>query len=174
MAVNRIDVEIGNFDLTVKTLVLTATPSTTDDKQCQVYAELGDGVNNLDGSGGIFELTLKIGNQNVQPAPQPYQFGTSPRASIKTNTIVIPANQEVKAYIRSPNAADTNIAVKAYLFEIILLDSVELTIDPDDLRNALSGITIPNRRVVLGPCRSAETIGITRLGSCGTVKITRQ
>jgi len=162
MPINRIQVETGNYDLTERTLVLTATPSIIEDTQCQVYIELGDGTNNLDGTGGTFELTLRIGSQNVQPAPQPYDFGTSLRAAAKTNIIIIPKGQEVKAYIKSPNAADTNVAVKAYLFEIPLLDSVELVIDPNDLRNALASITIPNKRVVLGPCRSTEIVGITR------------
>ena len=172
MTINRIDTEIGNYDLTVTTRVLAAISSETKDTQCQVYVEIGDGTNNLDGSGGIFELTLKINGQNVQPAPQSYEFGLSPRASIKTNALIIPMGQTVQVYIKSPNAADTLVAVKAYLFEIPQVDSVELVLDPDDLRTALSSITIPNQRVILGPCQEASAVRIIRSG-CGVVSIAR-
>lgn len=155
--IDRVKVQTSTLNLTSRKLVLQATPSADEDKQCQVYVELGDGINNLDGSGGIFELTLRIGGQNVQPAPQLYEFGNAPRAAVKTNSIVIPAGQEVKAFIRSPNPGDTNIAVRAYLFRMAFLDPIEIIIDPDDLRDALGAIDIPNKRVVLGACRSSGT-----------------
>lgn len=57
--------------------------------------------------------------------------------------------------------------------DVPLLSSVELVIDPDDLRDALGSITIPNETVVLGPCRTAQTVKITR-DSRGIISITRE
>ena len=173
MSIIRVATGIGNYDLTSEALVLTATPSVAEDKRCQVHVELGDGTDNLDGSGGIFELTLKVGAHRIQPAPQQYEFGISPQASVKTNDFIVPAGQVVKVYIESPNPADTNVYVTAYLFEIP--DIVELVIDPEDLQSilitAMSGVTIPNERVVLGPCEQPGAISINRQN--GVVSITR-
>jgi len=66
------------------------------------------------------------------------------------------------------------------------IGTIELVIDPDDLRAALGSIDIPNKRIVLGPaqeiagcsrvvvgpCRDSAEIGITRVN--GVVKIVRQ
>jgi hypothetical protein len=79
---------------------------------------LGDGVNDLDGSGGDFELTIEFGGQTNMPDPQLIAFSSGTRASVFTEQFVLPLNEVVTTKIKSPNAADTSVWTHACIYEV--------------------------------------------------------
>ena len=85
---------------------------------CQILVYLGDGTNDLDGSGGDFELTIQFGNQTNMPDPQIMAFSTAARASVFTEQFVLPVNETVTTKIKSPNAADTGVWTHACIYEV--------------------------------------------------------
>ena len=114
----QLDSENGDYDLTSIQTVLTDTPDAANPMLCMGYVVLGDGAKDLDGSGGDFELTVSVGGQAVQPAPQTVTFGTDVRAAAFTLPFPVPANAEVLLRIKSPNATDTDVDVTAYLYDM--------------------------------------------------------
>ena len=98
--------------------VLQYTNATDDTMVCQIVVYLGNGTNNLDGSGGDFELTIEFGSQTNMPDPQLIFFSTAVRASIFTEQFVLPITETVTAKIRSPNAADTAVWTHACIYEV--------------------------------------------------------
>ena len=130
MRLKQLDTENGDRNLTSAVTVLTHTPDATYNMLCQALVYLGDGAKNLDGSGGIFELTITVGGQTVQPNPQYMDFGTEVRAAIWTSQFPVLANEAVVLKIKSPNAADADVDVTAYLytpFDYWLEANTELT-----------------------------------------------
>ena len=67
MPVIRHDSEPADLNLTSLVTVLTHTPNASADTICQGYVAFGDGVKNLDGTGGDFEFTITVGGQTIQP-----------------------------------------------------------------------------------------------------------
>lgn len=118
MSIVQLDTENADRNLTSLVTVLTHTPSVSDNVLCQGYVALGDGTKNLDGTGGQFELVVTVGGQTVQPSPQIMTFGTEVRSSVWTTVFPVPANNEVILRVLSPNAADTDVDVTAYLFDV--------------------------------------------------------
>jgi len=116
MRLKQLDTENGDRNLTSAVTVLTHTPDATYNMLCQALVYLGDGVKNLDGSGGIFELTITVGGQTVQPSPQYMDFGSEVRAAIWTSQFPVLANEAVVLQVKSPNAADSDVDVTAYLY----------------------------------------------------------
>ena len=116
--ITLLDTESADFDLTATKTVLTDTPSTTAPKRCIGQVDLGDGVKDLDASGGNFELTVSVGSQVGEPGPQTIAFGTNARSFIETHEFVVPANAEVLLQVKSPNAGDTDVTVTARLYAI--------------------------------------------------------
>lgn len=115
--ITQLDSENADRDLTSLITVLTHTPSATEAMSCQGYIKFGDGTKNLDGTGGAFELTITVGGQTIEPDPQTLTFSTAVRASVWTIPFSVPANEEVILRVKSPNAADTDVDVTAYLFD---------------------------------------------------------
>ena len=70
-------------------------------------------------------MTITVGGQTVEPNPQVMYFSTATRVAIWTSVFPVPANSEVVMKVKSPNAADTDVDVTAYLFEAAA--SVDLT-----------------------------------------------
>jgi len=118
MAIEELDTENADRDITTLITVLTDTPHATDDLLCQGLILLGDGAKDLDGSGGLFELTITVGGQTVEPDPQGIHFSTAVRAAVYTTIFAVPAGEEVIMRILSPNAADSDVDVTAYLYNI--------------------------------------------------------
>ena len=85
---------------------------------CQIVAHFGDGINDLDGSGGDFELTLQFGDQVNMPDPQLIAFSSSTQASVFTEQFVLPINETATAKIKSPNAADTSVWTHCCIYEV--------------------------------------------------------
>lgn len=115
--ITQLDTENADRNITSTTTVLTHTPSATDHMVCMGYIALGDGTKNLDGTGGAFLLTITVGGQTVQPAAQSITFGTEVRSAVWTTPFPVPANAEVVLRVQSPNAADTDVDVTAYLYD---------------------------------------------------------
>lgn len=85
---------------------------------CQGVIHLGEGSNDLDGTGGDFELTLQFGSQVNQPDPQLIYFSTAIRVSVFTVQFPLPVNETVTFKIKSPNAADTTVWTHACIYEV--------------------------------------------------------
>ena len=85
---------------------------------CQIITQLGDGVNDLDGSGGNFEHTLQFGSQVVEPDPQLIYYSSATRAAVFTEQFPLPVGGTVYAKIKSPNAADTAVWVRSCIYEV--------------------------------------------------------
>ena len=79
---------------------------------------LGDGVKDLDGTGGEFEFTMLLGSQTVQPDPQLIWFSTATRAAVFTEQFPLYIGETVTLKIKSPNAADTDVNVHACIVEV--------------------------------------------------------
>ena len=79
---------------------------------------LGNGSNDLDGSGGSFEFTLEFGSRINQPDPQMIYFSTDTQASVFTEQFPLYIGETVYAKIKSPNAADTSVWVRACIVEV--------------------------------------------------------
>lgn len=79
---------------------------------------LGDGVKDLGGTGGEFELTMELGSQTVQPDPQLVWFSTATRTSVFTEQFPLYIGESVTLKIKSPNAADSDVNVHACIVEV--------------------------------------------------------
>lgn len=111
------DSENADRDLTSLVTCLTHTPSASKHTRCQGLFFFGDGSDDLDGSGGDFEFVVTVGGQTVQPSPETVHFGTEVRSSAPTTSFPVPANAEVILRAKSPNGADTDVDVTAYLYQ---------------------------------------------------------
>ena len=191
MSLTLLDTEHADRDLTSEVAVLTHTPSASDAKQCQAMVLFGDGSKDLDGSGGAFAITVTVGSQTVEPDPQTVTFSSAARTAIWTNPFPVPANSAVVVKAKSPNAADTDVDVTAYLYEVphgeivdIYHAVIDLTIDDANSQDEYTvvwfkngvrlaaGITLPKIQGVKradGTDLVAET-AMTAIGSSGGVK----
>jgi len=114
------DSENADLDITSLITCLTDTPDASNPSLCQGLIFMGDGAKNLDGNGGIFELVITIGGQTLQPSTKKMLFDPEVRSSMKTPEFLVPANTEVLLRILSPNGADTDVDVTAYLYDVSL------------------------------------------------------
>jgi len=112
-----VDNENADFDLTSVQTVLTHT--LTEDGLYVGRVQIGDGVKDLDASGGGFELTVVIGGNTVEPGPQTITFGTNARSSAISAMFVGKAGEQVLLKLKSPNAGDTDVDVTADLFALV-------------------------------------------------------
>ena len=116
-----VQLDTENADRDIKTAaitVLTHTPDASNPMICQGLILLGDGAKNLDGTGGSFLLYITVGGQTIQPSPQTVTFSTAVRAAVWSTPFPVPANAEVIMQVKSPNAADSDVDVTAYLYDI--------------------------------------------------------
>lgn len=121
MGVERLDYEDSNLDIYnggSGNTVLTHTPSATVHTICQAYVALGDDSDPLSGTGGDYELVIAVGGQIVEPSPQTVTFSTAVRVGIWTASFPVPANQSVVISVTSPNSGETDVDVKAHLFDV--------------------------------------------------------
>jgi len=112
-----VDNENADFDLTSVQTVLTHT--LTEDGLYVARLQIGDGVKDLDASGGGFELTIVIDGNTVEPGPQTITFGTNARSSAISATFVGKVGEQVLLKLKSPNAGDTDVDVTADLFALV-------------------------------------------------------
>ena len=131
-------------DLTSQVTVFTYTNATGQDLIAMGIVSLGDGSKDLDGSGGTFELTLELGGQSVQPDPQLIFFSTAGRAMTFTEQFTLYDGETVNFKVKSPNAADTDVTVKACLIET---GSEDTRTDLDAIIAALAILAASQQRV---------------------------
>lgn len=118
MAITQLDIESDVRDIyTAAVTALTHTPSASKHTQCQVCIELGDGADDLCGTGGPHLIYITVGGQELYPLAAPV-FATATRASWRSDPFPVPANQQVVVKVKSPNAADTAVATTARLYEV--------------------------------------------------------
>ncbi len=114
----QLDMENADRDISSLITVLTNTPDISNPTWCQGYIELGYGAKTLDGSGGNFELVITVGGFMIQPSPQVVIFGTEVRSAVWTTPFPVPANAAVILRVKSPNGADSDVDVMAYLYDL--------------------------------------------------------
>jgi len=119
----QVDTENGDYDLTSAVTVLTDTPNASNPTICQALLLAGDGAKNLDGSGGNFNVTVTIAGVTIEPDPDVKAVSSgATRAALMSNKFLVPANGEVIIKLKSPNGADTDVDVTAYLYDISKVD----------------------------------------------------
>lgn len=136
----QLDTENADRDLTSLITVLTHTPDASNPCLCQALVLFGDGAKDLDGTGGDFELTITVGGQTIQPDPQTVTFSTAVRGAVFSTKFPVPANAEVVVRVLSPNVADTDVDVTAYLYDVGALQpttrGTALDVDADGIAGA--------------------------------------
>jgi hypothetical protein len=105
-------------DLTSQVTTLEYTNDGTETMVCQIVVYLGDGANDLDGTGGSFEHTIMFGSQTNMPDPQLINYSTATRVSVFTEQFPLPVGETVTTKIKSPNAADTSVWCHACIYEV--------------------------------------------------------
>lgn len=126
------------YDLTSQIQIFSYTNNGNEVLVCQGLVAFGNGVNDLDGTGGDFEFTLAFGGVPVQPDPQLLYFGEVETARTFTEQFPLPVGVTVTFKVKSPNAADSNVWVNACLYEV----SVESIRDEiDDIQDSLADIS---------------------------------
>lgn len=110
-----LDIENADRDLTTAVTVLTHTPDPSGARICTGLIVLGDGTKDLDGTGGDFEVTVTIDGAAWDGGPETVTLGTTVKAFIHTDSFIVPAGNEVVIKVLSPNGADTDVDVTAYL-----------------------------------------------------------
>jgi hypothetical protein len=128
--IEQIDTENADRDIkTAYIACLTHTPSTTEAMQCQAALFLGDGVKDLDGTGGTFKIKINIGSQESHELSFTVTAGDT-RTVLWTPVFPVLANTAVVIYLLSPNAADADVDVTGYLYDC---DPLAITYNADIL-----------------------------------------
>jgi hypothetical protein len=104
----------ANRNLFAGATCYTGTPDANNARLCFAMIKFGNGTNDLDGSGGTFNIVVSVGGQRWQ-ADEDYLFGNSLRAAIQTFAFLVPANNTLTIDVTSPNAADTAVSVSVVL-----------------------------------------------------------
>ena len=109
----------GDFDLAAGAAVYNDTPDATATRLCIVSIQFGDGVKNLDGTGGDFTLEITFaGAATLQPNPQTITFDTAVISAIGTEPFLVPANTAVAITVTSPNAGDSDVDVTTTFYDL--------------------------------------------------------
>jgi len=116
MALHQLDTENADRNITSLITVLTDSPAVSG--MCVGLIKFGDGTKNLNGTGGDFSLVITVGGQTVQPSPQTITFSTAVRASVWTTPFPVVAGDQVIIRVLSPNAADSDVDITAYLYDM--------------------------------------------------------
>lgn len=116
--IEQLDSENDDRDIKTAYIVcLTHTPSTVEAMHCQGVLFLGDGAKNLDGTGGGFKTRVTIGSQESVEKTHTLT-AANVQAWIKTDKFLVKANTEITIEVLSPNAADADVDVTAYLYDM--------------------------------------------------------
>lgn len=133
----QLDTENADVDLTGYITVLTDTPDTANPVECQALVLLGDGVKDLDGTGGTFKIKVEIGSQESHELSFTVT-AADVRAVLWTPKFPVPANTVVIIKVLSPNGADTDVDATAYLYD---LDPLAITpTEPTTVETTLRGM----------------------------------
>jgi len=121
-SIRQLDTENGDYDLTSQVTVLTHTVP-DGPTLCVASVYLGDGVKNLDGSGGDFELEIIVDGNSYDGGVQTKTLGTQVRAFLQSVPFMVRDDDVVLVKVKSPNAADTDVDVTAFLDDMSPLQS---------------------------------------------------
>ena len=77
----------------------------------------------LDGSGGDFTFTVRVGGFTIQPAGQVVEFGVQVNSKIPSHAFTVYNFETVEVDVTSPNAADNAVTVTATLEDVSPLQS---------------------------------------------------
>jgi hypothetical protein len=114
--IEQLDTENADRDISAYVACLTHTPSTVEAMQCQGALFLGDGVKNLDGTGGTFKIKIEIGSQESHELSFTVTAGDV-RTVLWTPVFPVLANTAVIIKVLSPNGADSDVDVTGYLYD---------------------------------------------------------
>ena len=110
----------GLRDLTTSGGVVchTKTPDAGDPLKVSTRIQLGDGANDLDGTGGDFLVTVTVGGRAVSfNGGKTHTLGTDAEGVIILDPFPVVAAEEVIIKVESPNAADTNVRIIVQLYD---------------------------------------------------------
>ena len=120
-AITQIDSDTGTtYDLSSIQTVYSGIVDSNDHRRVQVLIELGNGSNDLDGTGGAFEVTIISGGQTLNGGIIYNILGTEVRASIETMAFTVRSGDTLTIKLKSPNAGDTTVAVDVYVMDTTL------------------------------------------------------
>ncbi len=117
MTIALLDTENADRDLTSQVVVLTHT-ITEGPSKLQVKVDLGDGVKDLDGTGGDFELQIEVNGRVWDGGVQTKAIGTEIETFIESQQFTANEGDEIIAKVKSPNAGDSDVDVTAYLYDM--------------------------------------------------------
>ncbi len=112
----QLDSENADRDIHAEVLCLTHTPDAAAARLCQALVYLGDGVKGLDGTGGNFTLRVNLAGRSG-PARTVALAAGQTKGWMQSEPFAVPAATAVTVYVLSPNAADIDVDVTAYLFD---------------------------------------------------------
>lgn len=109
--------ETANADLYAAAVeVLRYTPDASNARRVQIMAFLGNGVLDLGGDGGNYELTVSLGDWQFDGGAQIRVLGTATQAALVSSEFVVPAGLEVVVDLQSPNSDDDHVYVNTKLY----------------------------------------------------------
>ena len=142
--ITQLDTENADVDISQEyALVLTDTPDTVVPVECQVLLLLGDGAKDLDAAGGTYIVNIHIGSQSGFEESF-VVTAADIRSAFWSKKFPVPANTEVKVYLYSPLAADTDVDVIAYLYDVDPLSGVPA--EPTTVETTLRGFVMQTWR----------------------------
>lgn len=128
--IEQLDTENADLDIQAAyVLCLTDTPSTVEAMRCQVLVLFGDGAKDLHTNAAVIKMKIDIGSQEGYEVSFT-KIAADLRENIWSGAFPVPANTEVKVYVLSDNANDSDVDVTAYLYD---MDPLGVTPDADVL-----------------------------------------
>lgn len=151
--------------------VLSTTPDASNPRLVYALIKLGDGTKNLDGTGGVFVVTMTVGGNSLRGGSESYVCGTAVRSALQTSATFVPAGQAVTISVTSPNAADTDVDVTAYLVSMTSPSGTrsELGLAAADLDTQLDAIAAQTD--LIGPGGAILNAPVTPTGTLNDIII---
>ena len=118
MSQTLLDSEQSTYDLqaTAQT-VLEYAQGSADPVRCRVKLAIGDESNPLDGTGGEFTVTVTVDDVELYGYPKTLTLAATTTEIIwQSDEFIADEGAEIKVTLDSPNAADDDVGVYAYLY----------------------------------------------------------
>ncbi|GAB5404320.1 MAG: hypothetical protein Aurels2KO_25510 [Aureliella sp.] len=93
--------------------VFSGVVDASNNRMCRMSLYFGDGTNDLEGSGGVVEVTLSIGGNAVNGGRESQLLGASSRAYMQSEAFLVRAGETLDVAISSANGGDTSVNVEA-------------------------------------------------------------
>ncbi|GAB5402817.1 MAG: hypothetical protein Aurels2KO_10480 [Aureliella sp.] len=119
--------------------VFSGAVDASNTRMCRISLYLGDGTNDLEGSGGFVEVTLSIGGNAVNGGRETQQLGASSRAFLQSEAFLVPAGETLAVTISSANGGDSSVNVRALVASEDTTEIVNL-LSADTVLEDVSGI----------------------------------